>query len=190
MLSLPPPLRHIFSLFPLYTHAEVSSPYTAEAVEKPCLWIARPWSPDADLLSADVECLKWQAYLALRGLTKIAVRWDVSADGALDGRLPNFHVPRKDQEAGGELLPAQLIPEWVDARVGGQGMLEGYADEAARDESRAWVSLMEGNVHAALVRSLRTSHYTLDRTTASAMKASMNIHTFRRSSANLDPFRF
>ena len=30
--------------------------------------------------------------------------------------------------------------------------LEGYADGDARDESRAWVALLEGNVHAALVR--------------------------------------
>jgi len=29
--------------------------------------------------------------------------------------------------------------------------LEGYKDEAARDENRAWVSLLEGVVHAALV---------------------------------------
>ncbi|EEB86599.1 hypothetical protein MPER_16389, partial [Moniliophthora perniciosa FA553] len=28
--------------------------------------------------------------------------------------------------------------------------LEGYKDETAKDESRAWVSLLEGNVHAAL----------------------------------------
>ncbi|KAH9950263.1 hypothetical protein B0H21DRAFT_724048 [Amylocystis lapponica] len=153
MLSLPAPLRHFFAFFPVYTHPEVSSPYTAASAEQPTLWISRPWSPDADLLSADVECLKWQAYLALRGLTDVVVRWDVAVDGALDGRLPNLHVPRpEDGEAGGELLPAHLIPEWVDGRLGdGQGVLEGYADEVARDESRAWVSLMEGNVHAALV---------------------------------------
>ncbi|OBZ75272.1 hypothetical protein A0H81_04096 [Grifola frondosa] len=130
------------------------NPFTIQGApsDLPTLWIQIPWGPDGDVLSSDVECLKWQAYLALRGLSDIAVRWDVSADGALDARLPNLHVPlaEKDKEGGGELLPTHLIPGWVDARVGEAGPLEGYADEASRDESRAWVALMEGNVHAAL----------------------------------------
>ncbi|KAI0934651.1 hypothetical protein AcV5_006424 [Taiwanofungus camphoratus] len=162
-ISLPAPLRHFFALFPLYTHEAVPSPYTATSVSAPTLWIHRPFSADADLLSADVECLKWQAYLALRGLADVAVRWDVTQDGALDGRLPNLHVPvgmgetlsekegkEGEAEGGGQLLAAHMIPEWVDGRMGSLGPLEGYVDEAARDESRAWVSLMEGNVHAAL----------------------------------------
>ncbi|KAH9832998.1 uncharacterized protein C8Q71DRAFT_775923 [Rhodofomes roseus] len=153
-LSLPKPLRHFFALFPLYTHPPVWSSYTAPAVTAPTLWIhpsRNEISELEDLLSRDVECLKWQAYLALRGLSKIHVRWDVTEDGAVDGRFPNLHVPLQGDDAGGELLAAHLIPGWVDGQVGGgQGELEGYADEAARDESRAWVSLMEGNVHAAL----------------------------------------
>ncbi|KAI0807894.1 hypothetical protein C8Q74DRAFT_99893 [Fomes fomentarius] len=161
-ISLPAPLRRFFSLFPLYTHPEIDSPDRASPVTSPTLWIHTPWSPDADVLSSDVECLKWQAYLALRGLSDIAVRWDISVDGALDARLPNLHVPLKTlpgaseqvkaQEDGeGELLPAHLIPEWVDGQVGALDELEGYVDEAARDESRAWVALLEGNVHAALL---------------------------------------
>ncbi|KAH9928537.1 uncharacterized protein BXZ73DRAFT_48399 [Epithele typhae] len=162
-LSLPPPLRHLFSLFPLYTHPEISSPDKARPVTSPTLWIQEPWSPNADVLSSDVECLKWQAYLALRGLSDIVVRWDIALDGALEARLPNLHVPLrtlpgaspevKAQDDGeGELLPAHLIPEWVDGQIGSLNDLEGYVDVAARDESRAWVALLEGNVHAALVR--------------------------------------
>ncbi|OSX65542.1 hypothetical protein POSPLADRAFT_1081479, partial [Postia placenta MAD-698-R-SB12] len=155
--SLPTPLRHFFSLFPVYTHAPVPSPYTARPINAPTLWIHPPRneSPELeDLLSSDVECLKWQAYLALRDLSGIYVRWDITEDGAIDGRLPNLQVPTKDGEPGGELLAAHLIPEWADGKAGaGLGDLEGYADEAARDESRAWVSLMEGNVHAALALS-------------------------------------
>ncbi|CCM02240.1 uncharacterized protein FIBRA_04321 [Fibroporia radiculosa] len=154
--SIPKPLRQIFALFPLHTHGPVASPYTASPVAAPTLWIHSPRndnSDNEDLLSNDVECLKWQAYLALRGLSDVSVRWDVTQDGAIDGLLPNLHVPSKDGEQGGELLPAHLIPGWVDGRVGDVlGELEGYTDIAARDESRAWVSLMEGNVHAALVR--------------------------------------
>ena len=162
-VSIPPPLRHLFALFPLYTHPLIDSTDKARPVTAPTLWIHAPWSPDADVLSSDVECLKWQAYLALRGLNDIAVRWDIAVDGALDARLPNLHVPLKtlpgaseevkaQDDGEGELLPAHLIPEWVDGQVGALNELEGYADEAARDESRAWVSLLEGNVHAALVR--------------------------------------
>lgn len=157
-VSLPKPLRRFFALFPVYTHEPVASPYTARPVTAPTLWIHPPRneSPELeDLLSSDVECLKWQAYLALRGISQVYVRWDITENGAIDGRLPNLHVPSEDREPGGELLAAHLIPEWADRKMGeGLGDLEGYADEAARDESRAWVSLMEGNVHAALVRPL------------------------------------
>ncbi|KZT09728.1 uncharacterized protein LAESUDRAFT_646931 [Laetiporus sulphureus 93-53] len=152
-LSLPKPLRHFFALFPLYTHASVPSPYTAQPVTAPTLWIHAPRDETSDLLSSDVECLKWQAYLALRGLSQVYVRSDVSQDGALEGRLPNLHVPAKDGDPGGELLAAHLISEWVDKQKGGLGELEGYVDEAARDESRSWFSLLEGNVHAALTLS-------------------------------------
>ena len=160
-ISLPAPLRQFFSLFPLYTHPSVSSPYTAKKITAPTIWVHPPRDPDADLLSSDVECLKWQAYLALRGLTDVVVRWDVSVDGALESRLPNLHVPLKEgEDGGGELLPAHLIPEWADSHLSsGQGELEGYIDEAARDESRAWVALMEGKVHAALVRIVASRAY-------------------------------
>ena len=165
VFSLPQPLRTFFSFFPLHTHGSIASPYASRTIRKPTLWVHPPRSvdpeprsdpaADRDCLSSDVECLKWQAFLALRGLQDVLVRWDVSADGALDGRLPNLHVPLADarrDDGEGALLAAHLIPEWVDKHVGIPGLLEGYADEAARDESRAWVALMEGNVHAALVR--------------------------------------
>lgn len=173
--SLPQPLRNLFSRFPLYTHPESSSPYHTPQITSPTLWIHPPQLEnyreaheaqvaleDNDLLSSDVECLKWQAYLALRALKDIQVRWDVSPDGGIDGRLPNLHVPLDTSSKGieqgikddgkGQLLAAHLIPEWVDRRLGDVGPLEGYVDEAARDESRAWVSVLEGNVHAMLVR--------------------------------------
>jgi metaxin len=182
---LPAPIRTLFSRFPLSTYPPIHSPYHAERVQTPTLWIHPPRSSsnssgsdekqnDLDVLSSDVECLKWQAYLALRlsyspQPAKVAVRWDVSPSGAVDGRLPNLHAPldtlpqtliapsegkeKKVQDDGeGEVLPARHIPEWVSGRLGEElGDLEGYRDVEARDESRAWVSLLEGNVHAALV---------------------------------------
>jgi hypothetical protein len=144
-VPLPKPIVKFFSHFPLYSYPPISPPRRG-IFSGPALWIHPPRGSQDDLLSSDVECLKWQAYLALRGLTDIVVRWDISAEGGIDGRLPNL-------QDGEELLAAHIIPGWVDAKVGLlDPLLEGYRDEPAKDESRAWVSLMEGSVHAALVR--------------------------------------
>ena len=169
LVRLPQPLRTFFSLFPLYTHDAVHSPNAARSVTRPTLWVHPPRrtiagtveASEAQHLSADVECLKWQAYLALRGIKDLAVRFDVAPDGAIESRLPNLHVPiatavdsanvKRDDDGEGDLLAAHLIPEWVARQVGEQDELEGYASVETKDESRAWVSLLEGNVHAALV---------------------------------------
>ncbi|KAF9073690.1 hypothetical protein BDP27DRAFT_1416776 [Rhodocollybia butyracea] len=48
---------------------------------------------------------------------------------------------------------APQIVEWVDVKLAHSALddlWDGYKDEAAKDESRAWVALLEGNVHAAL----------------------------------------
>lgn len=143
-IPLPKPIVKFFSHFPLYTYPEILPPHR-KTFSSPALWIHPPRGAEEDLLSSDVECLKWQAYLALRGLTDVVVRWDISIEGGIDGRLPNLQV-------GEELLAAHIIPGWVDARVGIiDPLLEGYQDEQTKDESRAWVSLMEGTVHAAFV---------------------------------------
>ena len=99
-------------------------------------------------------------------------------DGAVDGRLPNLQIPFPEESrkgnttrAGpvgvkekGKVLAAKMIPGWVDTEldvVSGDDELEGYKDVMARDESRAWVALLEGAVHAALVcRFYSTSHFT------------------------------
>jgi metaxin len=151
--TIPAPLRTFYSYFPLHTYPP-NLPPTWRPITKPTLWILPPRNLDSDsLLSNDVECLKWQAFLALRGFSDIAVRWDVSPDGAIDGRLPNLHVPGVKES--GELLAAHMIPGWVEKeKISPQwDVFEGYIDEAARDESHAWVALLGGKVHAALVLS-------------------------------------
>jgi len=135
-----------YSHFPLVSHPPIlpKKPINSE----PTLWILPPCRDN--LLSADVECLKWQAYLALRGLTNIKVRWDISPEGGISGSLPNLHIP-SDKE---DLLAAHAIPAWVDAKLGINSLadpLEGYIDQSAKIESRAWVSLLEGIVHATLI---------------------------------------
>jgi metaxin len=135
-----------YSHFPLVSYPPILSNKPTNS--EPTLWILPPRQDD--LLSADVECLKWQAYLALRGLTKIKVRWDIAPEGSISGYLPNLHIP-SDKE---ELLAARSIPAWVDAKLGVNSLadpLEGYIDHSAMIESRAWVSLLEGIVHATLV---------------------------------------
>jgi metaxin len=163
LLSIPAPLRSFYALWPLHTWPPIHPSRNPKPLTHPTLWIHPP-RDSVLLLSADVECLKWQAYLALRGLERVFVRWDVSPDGGVDGRLPCLHVTRsgEDGEDGEELLAAHMIAEWVDKTLGielGAGKFDGYRDEAARDESHAWVALLEGKVHAALV-CLRTSTHT------------------------------
>ncbi|KAJ7744978.1 hypothetical protein DFH07DRAFT_749158 [Mycena maculata] len=149
-MEIPPAIAHIFSLFPLHAFPPIK-PQSGRLPDVPTIWIHPPRTLR---LSTDVECLKWQAYLALRGLSKIAVRVDIAPEGAMGARLPNLHLPN------GQLLPAQLIPTWVDETLDEpERPLEGYKDQAALDESRAWVSLLEGDVHAALIIAQPTPSY-------------------------------
>ncbi|PPQ65316.1 hypothetical protein CVT24_011443 [Panaeolus cyanescens] len=147
------------SRFPLKTYPEIKRS-DVPIVVTPTLWIHPPRSVSQtsdSVLSADVECLKWQAYLALRGLTGIELRRDIAPEGCINGTLPNLHVPSDDVLIGEEeLLAAQSIPAWVDKKLGVDSTadpLEGYKDQSSRVESRAWISLLEGVVHAALMLS-------------------------------------
>ena len=71
--------------------------------------------------------------------------------------LPSLQLPGSGVDAqGARLLGMQEIPGWVDGVLGVTEVekrppFEGYVDEAAMDESRAWVALLEGPIHAALV---------------------------------------
>ncbi|KAG6909626.1 hypothetical protein DXG01_016408 [Tephrocybe rancida] len=116
-------------------------------VTNPTLWIAPPGPSDAPL-SADVECLKWQAYLALRNVPNL-LRTDVDPAGALDA-LPNLQTDNTT------LLAAHLIPQWADQHAQPE---PDYVSLEARDESRAWVALLEGTIHAALLVSQPTPSY-------------------------------
>ena len=156
LFSVPQPLAKLFSYFPLKNYPP-SKPAKVPIVG-PLLWIHPP-PPSVlgkeDVLSADVECLKWQAHIVLRGLLDVSVRWDISQEGALGGRLPNLQVPSEHaNDVDGELLSAQSIPAWIDEKVGPLDDLEGYKDSESRDESHAWIALLEGDIHAALVRLL------------------------------------
>lgn len=152
LLSVPQPLVKLFSYFPLKTYPPSKSEKIP--IVSPRLWIHPPPPSipgQESVLSADIECLKWQAHIALRGLLNISVRWNISQDGALDGRLPNLQIPSGDVDGDGELLAAHSIPTWIDENVGALDDLEGYKDIESRDESHAWIALLEGDVHAALV---------------------------------------
>ncbi|KAG0705086.1 hypothetical protein DFH29DRAFT_316400 [Suillus ampliporus] len=158
VFSLPEPLQRFLSKFPLHTYPSI--PVTAKRpLQRPTLWIAPPrttaidQSTNSDVLSTDVECLKWQAYIALRGLTNITVRWDISPEGGIDGCLPCLHIPGVG-DASADLLAPRTIPGWVDGQLHcPKDPLNGHRDESLKDESHAWVSLLEGVVHAALTLS-------------------------------------
>ena len=153
LLSVPLPLVKLLSYFPLKTYPP-STP-TKSPIVNPLLWICPPPSSaqgKESVLSADIECLKWQAHIALRGLHEVSVRWDVSQEGALNGRLPNLQIPSEQTNTpDGVLQSAEDIPTWIDGKVGALDDLEGYKDVESRDQSHAWIALLEGDVHAALV---------------------------------------
>ncbi|KAF9518222.1 hypothetical protein BS47DRAFT_1371092 [Hydnum rufescens UP504] len=143
---MPAPLRKLFALFPLHVYPGQS---VTSRPASPTLWIHSPNLSTSPRLSRDVECLKWQAYLALRGITNISLRWDISPDGGINGALPALHLPT------GDLLGPTRIPAWVDSVLRSPlDELEGYRDEQSRDESRAWIALLEGVVHNALAVSI------------------------------------
>lgn len=159
-IPMPSFIRTIYSKFPLRYNPAIPPPCTTPPSTTPVLWITPPAPSTSTVLSTDVECLKWQAYIALRGLKDIGVRWDVDPAGGIEGRLPNLWLPPPERQEGsslsrGEVLSARMIPGWADEAHGTHiwgSDLEGYIDDKAKDESRAWVSVLEGAVHAALVR--------------------------------------
>lgn len=147
VFHLPEPLLKLFSAFPLKTYPAIENPYVLK-VSKPTIWIHPPLDPKSGHFSRDVECLKWQAYFALRGLKDVEARWDVSPEAGLDGTLPTLQTP------DGRLLNAEKMVGWVEATSNTEGPrdeLEGYVSADVQDESRAWVTLLETVVHAQLV---------------------------------------
>jgi len=150
VIPIPPLLKAFFALFPLYTHPPIRTRERQDCSKLPTLWIHPPFDPSSNFLSSDIECLKWQAYIALRGLPNILVRWDLPPDAGIDGHLPNL-CTYSESAADYELLDRKMIPGWVDTQVPEDG-LDGFNDEKAKLESEAWISLLEGTVHAAVVR--------------------------------------
>lgn len=164
-MPMPDGLKKLYSHFPLYYTPANPPPASRVSSSSPVLWITPPL-PTSGNLSKDVECLKWQAYIALRGLKDVSVRWDIHPSGGIDGRLPCLWIPLLDSEgrelSRGEVLGARMIPGWADGIQEEHiwnGELEGYIDENAKDESRAWVALLEGAVHAALVGTVSFSSF-------------------------------
>ena len=150
VIPIPPPLKAFFALFPLYTHPPIQTRERESCSKLPTLWIHPPFDPSSNFLSSDIECLKWQTYIALRGVLNISVRWDLPPCAGVDGHLPNLCIYSKSTEDY-ELLDSKRIPGWVDTRVPVDG-LDGFDDEETKLESEAWISLLEGTVHAAVVR--------------------------------------
>ncbi|KAG8829815.1 hypothetical protein FRC17_005987 [Serendipita sp. 399] len=199
MAGVPMPtfLQRFYSLFPLHVY-EGPLPFPTDAFSSlvegtkdsektwdtlqeypsddmnasPILFIHKPTEPSKSLLSSDIECVKWQAFLALR-TGSIRVSWDLAPEGALGGKLPNLYLPSPRRQEGtkqashfnvtGELLESRRIASWINGEMGQRTqkerhradwgedrMLEGYKNAEARDESRAWITLLETDVDAVI----------------------------------------
>ncbi|KZT58991.1 hypothetical protein CALCODRAFT_516407 [Calocera cornea HHB12733] len=133
------PLHKFLARFPLYTYPPWTLPRTAPPTGLPTLWIVPPNAGQAPL-SADVECLKWQAWLALRGAV-VSLRWDVHPDGGVDGKLPTLQLPNNT------LYPAHSMPSALSIASLPH---EGYASADAELESKAFLALLESTLHKAL----------------------------------------
>ena len=144
IVPLPRGLRSFFERFPLHTYAS-SGTLAESGPTKPQLWVLPPkHSPSK--LSAEVVCLRWQTYLALRG-AEVAMRYDIATDGGLAGRLPVLQLPH------GELLSFDMIASWVEGELG-RPAFDGFKDAELENEQHAWFSLLDGPVSAALVSDL------------------------------------
>ena len=82
------------------------------------------------------------------------MRWDLPPCAGIDGHLPNLARAYSESAADCELLDSKRIPGWIDAQVSVDG-LDGFDDEETKLESDAWISLLEGTVHSAVVRKTR-----------------------------------
>ncbi|EJU05641.1 hypothetical protein DACRYDRAFT_113704 [Dacryopinax primogenitus] len=125
--------------FPLYTYPAWPLSTTAPPSGLPTLWI-HPSTKGQEPLSSDVECLKWQAWLALRGVA-VSLRSDVHPDGGVDGKLPTLHLPDNT------VHPAHAIPSALSIASLPH---EGYASAEAELESKAFLALLESTLHKAL----------------------------------------
>ncbi len=77
----------------------------------------------------------------------VRVRWDVTPDGSVDGRLPSLQTVERT------VLGARMIPGWVDDELQTEDdALKATGTLPRRTRARAWVALLEGTVHTALVR--------------------------------------
>ncbi|KZO95884.1 hypothetical protein CALVIDRAFT_598931 [Calocera viscosa TUFC12733] len=133
------PVQKFLARFPLYTYPAWPLPSTAPRTGLPTLWILPPNAGQAPL-SSDVECLKWQAWLALRGVA-VTLRWDVHPDGGVDGKLPTLHLPNNTLHAA-HLIPSALSIASLPH--------EGYASAESELESKAFLALLESTLHKAL----------------------------------------
>ncbi|KAH8827064.1 hypothetical protein DL96DRAFT_1802766 [Flagelloscypha sp. PMI_526] len=131
-IPIPKPLATFFSFFPVHTYPAEELFPPRESVTRDTLWVLPSHHGAESVLSSDVECLKWQAYLAYRlpESHSLGLRMDVDKEGALGGELPNLHVPS----------PKDLR--------GTDGPDE---DVSLADESKAWTALLEGVVHDSLL---------------------------------------
>ncbi|KAG9079301.1 hypothetical protein FS749_008626 [Ceratobasidium sp. UAMH 11750] len=95
-VPVPAPVKRFFSLFPLYRYPDNLPPPTPLTTARyATLLIAPPpvghlssddplrVDPGGSHLSADVDCLRWQAYLALRGVKDVRVSWAAGVEGGV-----------------------------------------------------------------------------------------------------------
>lgn len=117
-LALPAPLRHIFDTFPLVTYEESQPPqrvFKDRASHILHLFVSPKPSANGSVLSPNPACLKWQAYLTIKGISfQVA---SSSNHASPSGALP-YLQPALASEKEPKPLPivASKIQRWMESQ--------------------------------------------------------------------------
>ncbi|MCJ1419323.1 hypothetical protein MMC32_005677 [Xylographa parallela] len=117
-LALPPPLKHLFSKFPLRTLPSSQLPArTAHHRDQHVLYIfTDPSSPDHNTPSFNPTCLKWQTYLRFIGLDfhTVASTNHASPTGALPFLIPaSSSNPEEEGTGKTSVVPSNKLQKWT-----------------------------------------------------------------------------
>ena len=136
--SLPTPIRQIFNAFPLISYSENQLPqHTSRSRDDNALHI---FTLNQEELSPNPACLKWQAYLLVKGIPfrKISSNNHASPSGALPFVLPaekSKNVPQP------QAIPSSKIQRWAES--------QGTKDEQLDIRLEAYMSLIDQNIRNA-----------------------------------------
>lgn len=136
-LKLPSSIRNIFDAFPWVTYGENVLPQRSaldQSVNNLYVFTA-----DGERFSPNPACLKWQAYLMIKGVPFHTV--DANNHASPTGALPFILPARKPSEPQPQAIVSSKIQRWVETQTS--------KEDQENVEDRILMSLIEQNVRTA-----------------------------------------